>query len=171
MGAVFIFLSFLLYGTYDTHIGEATFHSVEVIQCSARYIDYMTTEVVNLRSGTLPGELKEMSLDEIQYKIHEFYLVIMDGKSVGCFRVFEPESIPGVLELWSVRSTESWVGILIASTAMSIAKQMKKQIVAITWDAYAKTLSKSWWIDATNEYPERMAESIQDKKLWTYNKL
>lgn len=99
MGAVFIFLSFLLYGTYDTHIGEATFHSVEVIQCSARYTDYMTTEVVNLRSGTLPGELKEMSLDEIQYKIHEFYLVIMDGTSVGCFRVFEPESIPGVLEL------------------------------------------------------------------------
>ncbi len=131
----------------------------------------MTSEVVRLRWDTLPWELKELAIDEIQAKIYEFYLVIINGNSVGCFRIFEPENIPGALELWSVRSTQPWIGILIANNAMSIAKEKKRQIVAITGERYAKTLLRRGWIDETHLYPERMSESIQDKKLWTYNKL
>jgi hypothetical protein len=131
----------------------------------------MTTEITKLRSLALPGELKELSIDEIQSRIHEFFLITMSDNSIGCFRIFVPESLPHVLELWSVKSEVHWIWRIIVSHAEYIAREKWKQIIAITGNSYTKTVQKSWWIDATSTYPERMAESIQDKKLWLYPKL
>ena len=46
--------------------------------------------MLRLRATTPPGTLREMSTDEIRARIHEFYLVTLNGESMGCFRIFEP---------------------------------------------------------------------------------
>jgi hypothetical protein len=95
----------------------------------------------------------------------------MAGEGVGCFRIFEPESAPDVLELGSVVSIQPWVGTKIASYAEKISTERSMQIIAITGERYAATLENRWWQLATDSFRNRMAESHLDKKLWIYPKL
>lgn len=90
MGAVFIFSPFYSYGTYDITIEHACVRNLD--------------EIITLRSPTEPGDLKPLSPDEIAYRIHEFFLVLMNGETIGCFRIFASDLYPEVYELGSVVS-------------------------------------------------------------------
>ncbi|GAB0174814.1 MAG: hypothetical protein HHAS10_06930 [Candidatus Altimarinota bacterium] len=156
MRAVFIFYPFLFYGTYELTIEHAC----------ARNLD----EILTLRSKTDPKDLKPISPDEIAYRIHEFYTVIMNGATVGCFRIFTPETNPDVLELGSVVSSLRGTGRIIVGYSEEYAQLMKKRMIAITGGKLDSTLEKQGWKVATDTYKKRMQESLDDKKCWEYSK-
>ena len=171
MGAVFLFFILFTILMDTLHLGNSFSQHLDIIQYSSMDIEQFISEIVKLRADTLPWELKELNLDEIRSRIHEFFLITMDEKSVWCFRIFEPVSMPGYLELWSVKSDVRWCGRLIVDYSVALATETQQNIVAITGERYEKTLKQSGWVDATAYFPERMAESHEDKKLWLYPKL
>jgi hypothetical protein len=54
MGAVFYFLPFLLYGTDTLHLGDSFPQHLDIAQSSDMDTEYFTSEIVRLRSLTLP---------------------------------------------------------------------------------------------------------------------
>lgn len=156
-----IYNPFILYGTYTPHIEHGC----------ARYADYFISEIQKLRTITAPGDLKPILADELREKIHEFFIVTMNGESAGCFRIFHPDSVPQILELGSVVSVQKGVGSNIASYAEHFARENNRSIIAITGGKYDPTLEKHGWKLATESYPKRMNESNLDKQLWIYPNL
>ncbi len=154
MGAVFIFSLFFTYGTYDITIERACVRNLD--------------EIITLRSHTELGDLKQLSPDEIAYRIREFFLVIMNGETVGCFRIFASDLYPELYELGSVVSTRRWIGRMIVSHTEELARTTKKVVIAITGGKLDPTLEKQGWKIATEKYKTRMEESLLDKKCWEF---
>ena len=92
----------------------------------------------------------------------------MNGEGVGCFRIFQPDSVPHVLELGSVMSIQKGIGNHIASYAEFFAQENRKSIIAITGGKYDPTLRKRGWKMVTTSFPERMKESSLDKECWKF---
>ena len=132
------------------------------------HTESFTSEIVRLRAGTEPGTLREMSIDEIRARIHDFYLVTLNGESIGCFRIFEPATARWVLELGSVVGRENGLGKLITTVAMDHAKSVRRKIIALTTHQYGTTLEKSGWRRANGQFPVRENRS-PGKEVWMYS--
>lgn len=120
-----------------------------------------------LRSNTSVWVLKPISSEELRTIIHQFYVVVMQWEFVGCFRVFEPESLnhPKALELGSVVSNKRWVWSYIATQAETIALEQRLPIVAITKWRFANILKHRWWKIRKRKYKERRLQSCKTKVL------
>jgi hypothetical protein len=130
-------------------------------------IDAVTQWVQILRSWTPEGTLKPIDTEALRDIIHEFYVVVMQGEFVGCFRVFQPDSLKEyrALELGSVVSAKRWVGWYIAEQAETISIEQKLPIVAITRWRFANILKRRWWKIRKRKYRERRNESCKTKVL------
>jgi hypothetical protein len=130
-------------------------------------VDAITQWVELLRSQAPEWSLKPIDSNALQAIIHEFYVIVMRGEFVGCFRVFQPSSLKvhKVLELGSVVSAKRWVGWFIAEQAEVISMEQRLPIVAITRWRFAKILKRRWWRIRKRKYRERQIESCRSKVL------
>jgi hypothetical protein len=138
------------------HVGHADFS-----------IDAISQWVQILRSKTPNWSLKPIDASHLKDIIHEFYVVVMQGEFVWCFRVFQPDSLKQhrALELWSVVSAKPWVGWFIAEQAETISMEQRLPIVAITRWRFANILKRRWWKIRKRKYRERQNESCKTKAL------
>ena len=150
MRAVFIFLSFLLYGTNITILPTQQEHLQDII-C--------------LRADTKVGELKSLTREYIEANLSEFYIAKVNGIICWCSRIYELKQYHRVLELWSIRSKYTGVGETLVQHAESIAQLRNMELIAITNTKLEDILKERGWHDENQEYSWRKKES-HDKNVW-----
>lgn len=133
--------------------------------------DFSTDAVLQwvslLRSQAPEGSLKIIDPHQLKDIIHEFYVVIMQGEFVGCFRIFQPTSLKvhNTLELGSVVSAKRWVWWFIAEQAWLISLEKKLPIIAVTRWRFANILKHRWWKIRKRKYKQRRSESCSSKVI------
>lgn len=128
------------------------------------------SDIVTLRQSAPDGSLRTMTEKEIKTTIEEFRIVTLGNRAIWCCRIFN-NRVEKTLELWSIVGRRwYWVWKTLIQIAEDYANSLKQPIIAVTRNLeLSETLSKRWWKNVTEKYPERISQSGPSSIIWQYN--